>query len=76
VLDSPANIRDFWSQAYAWLDEFCDIARDVKGNLTFKGDRVKSRNGAPPLTAADFAQFNEMTLKESQSRQQSARKSR
>jgi dipeptidyl aminopeptidase/acylaminoacyl peptidase len=62
VLDSPANIRDFWMQVYAWLDEFCDITRDASGNLDFDGDHVKSRNGAPPLKASDFAQFNEVEL--------------
>jgi dipeptidyl aminopeptidase/acylaminoacyl peptidase len=60
---SPANIRDFWMQTYAWLDEFCDIARDEKGNLIFDGDHVKSRNGAPALTPEDFARFNELELR-------------
>jgi len=63
LLDSPANIRDFWTQAYAWLDEFCDISRDVNGNLVFDGDKVKSRNGASALKAVDFARFNEVELK-------------
>jgi len=63
VLDSPANIRDFWNQAYAWLDEFCNISRDASGNLVFDGDHVKSRNGASPLKPEDFARFNEMELK-------------
>ncbi len=63
VLSSPANIRDVWTQIYAWLDEFCDISRDAKGNLVFDGDKVKSRNGAPPLKPADFARFNEMELR-------------
>ena len=63
VLESPANVRDFWHQAYAWLDEFCDISRDAKGNLVLDGDRVKSRNGAPPLKPEDFARFNEIDLK-------------
>src|SRR5262249_5668128 len=53
ILDSPANIRDFWMQAYAWLDEFCDISRDDKGNIIFDGDRVKSRGGSPPLKPPD-----------------------
>jgi hypothetical protein len=63
TLLSPANIRDFWMQMYAWLDEFCDISRDEKGNLILDGDRVKSRNGAPPLKPEDFARFNEIELK-------------
>jgi dipeptidyl aminopeptidase/acylaminoacyl peptidase len=60
--DSPANIRDFWNQVYAWLDEFCDISRDAKGNLIFDGDHVKSRDGAPALSPEAFARFNEMEL--------------
>jgi dipeptidyl aminopeptidase/acylaminoacyl peptidase len=63
ILSSPANVRNMWTQIYAWLDEFCDIRRDAKGELLFDGDYVKSRNGAPPLTPADFARFNEMELK-------------
>jgi len=63
ILGSPANIRDMWTQIYAWLDEFCDITRDAKGNLVFDGDHVKSRNGAPALIPADFARFNEMELR-------------
>jgi dipeptidyl aminopeptidase/acylaminoacyl peptidase len=60
VLASPANIRDFWHQTYAWLDEFCDISRDAAGNLIFEGDRVKSRKGAPPLKPSDFEHLSEM----------------
>jgi hypothetical protein len=63
VLQSPANIRDFWMRTYAWLDEFCDISRDEKGNLVFDGNHVKSRNGAPALKPEDFDRFNEMELK-------------
>jgi len=63
TLLSPANIRDFWMHTYAWLDEFCDISRDDKGNLIFDGDHVKSRNGAPSLKPEDFARFNEIELK-------------
>jgi len=62
-LTSPANIRDFWMEVYAWLDEFCDVSRDTSGNLVFDGDHVKSRNGAPPLKPEDFARFNEIELK-------------
>lgn len=74
VFTSPANIRDFWTQVYAWLDEFCDISRDANGNLIFDSDKVKSRNGGPALKPEDFAKFNEMTLKPSQSKSQSLRK--
>ena len=63
LLDSPANIRDMWMQTYAWLDEFCDISRDTKGNLVFDGDHVKSRRGAPALKPDDFSRFNEMELR-------------
>jgi hypothetical protein len=52
-----------WTQIYAWLDEFCDISRDERGNLVFDKDRVKSRNGAPPLKPEDFARFNELELR-------------
>jgi dipeptidyl aminopeptidase/acylaminoacyl peptidase len=62
-LISPANIRDYWQQVYAWLDEFCDVSRDNIGNLIFDGDRVKSRNGAPALKPEDFARFDEIELK-------------
>ena len=62
-LSSPANIRNMWTQIYAWLDEFCDISRDGKGNMVFDGDHVKSRNGAPALKLEDFAKFNEIELK-------------
>jgi dipeptidyl aminopeptidase/acylaminoacyl peptidase len=58
VLLSPANITDSWHQMYAWLDEILDIKRDEKGNLHFEGDKVKSRNGAPPLTPSDYARFD------------------
>jgi dipeptidyl aminopeptidase/acylaminoacyl peptidase len=54
VLESPANIRDMWSQIYDWLDEFGDIVRDGAGRLVFEGDRVKSRKpsaGATPESA-------------------------
>jgi dipeptidyl aminopeptidase/acylaminoacyl peptidase len=61
-LKSPANIRDYWQQVYAWLDEFCDVSRDNVGNLVFDGDHVKSRNGGPPLRAEDFARFNDIEL--------------
>jgi dipeptidyl aminopeptidase/acylaminoacyl peptidase len=62
ILSSPANIRDFWQQAYAWLDEFCDVSRDSYGNIVFDGDRVRSRGGSPPLKAEDFARFNKLEL--------------
>ena len=63
VLESPANIRDFWMRAYAWFDEFLDISRDDKGDLVFDGERVKSRKGAPPLKLEDFTRFEQMELK-------------
>jgi hypothetical protein len=63
VLQSPANIRDAWNRIFAWFDEFGDIARDAKGDIIFDSDHVKSRNGAPPLTPADFARFEEIELK-------------
>jgi dipeptidyl aminopeptidase/acylaminoacyl peptidase len=59
-LHSPANIKEAWSEIYAWLDEFCDVSRDVAGKLIFDGDHVKSRNGAPALKPEDFARFDEM----------------
>jgi len=62
-IDSPANIRNMWIQIYTWLDEFCDISRDEKGELIFDGDHVKSRNGALPLKREDFARFNEIELR-------------
>lgn len=48
VLESPANIRDMWSQIYAWLDEHGDITRDAAGRLVFEGDRVQSRKPGKP----------------------------
>jgi dipeptidyl aminopeptidase/acylaminoacyl peptidase len=58
VLNSPANIRDMWARVFSWLDEFGDISRDVSGNLVFDGNRVKSRDGVPPLKPQDFAKFD------------------
>lgn len=55
---SPLNIRDSWIQIFAWFDQWGDITRDEKGNLIFDGDRVKGRNGAPPLKPEDYAKFN------------------
>ena len=63
MLYSPPNIRDYWTQVDAWLDEFCDISRDASGNVIFDGDHVKSRKGAPPLKPEDFARFEELELK-------------
>lgn len=63
LVNSPANIRDFWNQVFAWFDEFCDISRDVQGNLIFDGDHVQSQNGAPSLKPEDFSPFNEVELK-------------
>jgi hypothetical protein len=60
---TPANGRDFYYQVFAWIDEFCEISRDEKGNLIFDGDRVKSRNGAPPLKPEDFVMFDEIDIK-------------
>jgi dipeptidyl aminopeptidase/acylaminoacyl peptidase len=65
-ISSPANIRDLWNQTYVWIDEFCDISRDEKGNLIFDGDHVKSRNGALPLKPEDFNRFNEIELRNHQ----------
>lgn len=59
VLQSPANIRDMWNRIFAWFDEFGDISRDADGRLVFEHDRVKSRNGGPPLEPADFERFAE-----------------
>jgi dipeptidyl aminopeptidase/acylaminoacyl peptidase len=59
VLQSPANVRNYWYQAYAWLDEFLDVQRGLSGNLIFDGERLKSRSGAPPLKPDDFARFDE-----------------
>ena len=63
VLDSPANIRDFWMQAYAWLDEFCDISRNGSGRIVFDRDKPKSRYGTRPLTPQDFVRFDELQLR-------------
>jgi len=75
VLDSPANIRDMWHRMFAWFDEFLDISRDQKGNLLWDGDKVKSRNGSAPLKPEDFGRFNQMILRDSQSKRQSLQKS-
>jgi dipeptidyl aminopeptidase/acylaminoacyl peptidase len=62
VLSSPANICDFWSHMYAWIDEYCDILRDNNGNLVFEANRVKSRNGASAMKPEDFIRLNEIEL--------------
>jgi hypothetical protein len=59
-LSSPANIRDMWGRIYAWFDEFLDVSRDQHGNLLWDGDKIKSRNGAPPLKPEDFARFDKI----------------
>jgi dipeptidyl aminopeptidase/acylaminoacyl peptidase len=59
---SPANIRDFWMRVYAWVDEFCDISRDDKGNSIFDGNKMKSRNGMAALKPEDFVRFNELEV--------------
>jgi len=59
---SPANIRDMWYRTFAWFDEWSDISRDEKGNLVWDGDKVKLRNGSPPLKPEDFARFDQMIL--------------
>lgn len=41
----PANVRHVWRDIYAWLDEFCDVARDANGEPIFDGDRIRSRAG-------------------------------
>lgn len=66
VLESPANVRDMWHRIFAWFDEFLDVSRDQKGNFVWDGEKVRSRNGSPPLKPEDFARFNEITRKESQ----------
>jgi dipeptidyl aminopeptidase/acylaminoacyl peptidase len=58
VLSSPANIRDVWSQIYAWLDEFCDVSRDPDGNMVFEGAGAKSRNGASALKPDYFSRLH------------------
>jgi len=66
VLSSPANIRDMWYRTFAWFDEFLDVSRDAKGNILWNGDKLKSRNGEPPLKPEDFARFDQMIFRESQ----------
>jgi dipeptidyl aminopeptidase/acylaminoacyl peptidase len=53
-VETPANVRDLWARAFAWLDEFGDIARDERGALLWEGSKVQSRRGAPARTPADF----------------------
>ena len=60
---SPANIRDFWYRMFSGFDEWSDISRDQQGNLVWDGDKVKSRNGSPPLKPENFARFDQMILK-------------
>jgi hypothetical protein len=62
------NIRDFGAQVLAWLDEFCDISRDARGNLLFDAGHPKSRNGTPPLKADDLIHFNKLIPEESGSK--------
>ncbi|HKZ81688.1 MAG TPA: prolyl oligopeptidase family serine peptidase [Pyrinomonadaceae bacterium] len=71
---SPANIRDMWYRTFAWFDEWSDISRDTQGNLIWVGDKVKSRNGSAPLKPEDFARFDQMILRESQSKTQSVQR--
>jgi dipeptidyl aminopeptidase/acylaminoacyl peptidase len=59
-IESPANIRHYWKEIYAWLDAYCDVSRDNKGYLIFNDDNVKSRDGAPALKPDDFARFDEL----------------
>jgi dipeptidyl aminopeptidase/acylaminoacyl peptidase len=54
---SPANTRHMWNEILAWLDRFCDIARDANGAIVFEGDRAKSRAGSAALEPKDFARI-------------------
>jgi hypothetical protein len=44
--DIAANIRDFWSRAFAWFDRWSDIARDDRGKMLFDGERGLEAWGA------------------------------
>lgn len=57
-LESPANIREFWANIFAWFDNFGDIARDASGELAWDGSRVRSRNGSPALEPEDLFKFD------------------
>lgn len=63
---SPANIRNMWAHIYAWLDEFCDVTRDNKGDLVFDGNKVKSRDGGSPLKPEDFERFDDLLRRQRQ----------
>lgn len=54
----PANIRDQYRRTFAWFDQWGDIARDVRGNMIFEGDRVKGRQSAPPLKPENYEKFD------------------
>jgi dipeptidyl aminopeptidase/acylaminoacyl peptidase len=56
-LYSPANIRDSWARQFAWLDRWCDIARDAKGSIMYASDRPRSRHESPPLAPSDFLKW-------------------
>lgn len=55
---TPANVRDQWQRMLAWFDQWGDITRDESGNFVWSGDRVQSRNGAPPLKPEHYAKFD------------------
>jgi dipeptidyl aminopeptidase/acylaminoacyl peptidase len=59
VMDGTANVRDMWERIYAWFDQFLDITRDQRGVVLWDGNKVRSRNGAPPLKPKDFAAFHD-----------------
>lgn len=55
---SAANYRDAMMRTFAWYDQWGDIARDENGKMIWHGDRVKGRNGGPPLKLEDYAKFD------------------
>jgi dipeptidyl aminopeptidase/acylaminoacyl peptidase len=58
---SPANVRDFWARALAWLDEHGDVSRDSQGRVLFDGEVARSRMGAPPWPPQRYAEIEERT---------------
>lgn len=55
---SPANIRDYYQQLFAWYDQWGDIARGADGEMQWDGDRVKSRNGAPAMQVEEYSRLH------------------
>lgn len=55
---NPSNIVDESKRRFAWYDRWGDIARDEHGNMIWDGNRVKGRNGGPPLKPEDYAKFD------------------